>query len=140
MKPILTQIFVTLGVMFLLCILAFAYFFVTDPFNLKPMLFGSMVSPSQSGSTSVKETSEDTGTETGSTTTEAQAPQNTGFELSAEQKAALVAFGIDPSKISRVSPEQETCFIQVLGKERVEVIKAGAVPSMMEFFQAKACI
>lgn len=132
MKTFLTKIFLGLGVIFFILILIGTYLFVTDPYNLKPLLFGSPVK-TQTTKTDTTETKTSGTTTTGAATG--------GFQLSAEQKQALVAFGIDPATVpSSISPAQETCFINVLGNARVSEIKAGAVPSALEFFKAKSCI
>ena len=41
MKHLLNQIFVTLGVIFFILIIIATYFFITDPYNLKPLIFES---------------------------------------------------------------------------------------------------
>lgn len=133
MKTFLTKIFLGLGVIFFILILIGTYFFITDPYNLKPLLFGSPVKTQTTKTDTTETKTSDTATATGATTG--------GFQLSAEQKQALVAFGIDPATVpSSISPAQETCFINVLGNARVSEIKAGAVPSALEFFKAKSCI
>jgi hypothetical protein len=60
--------------------------------------------------------------------------------LSSSQADALKSFGIDPSVVSSISPEQEACFTAQLGAERVAEIKAGATPSAGDFFNAKSCL
>jgi len=136
MKKILTQIFVALGVIFLILILIGVYFFVTDPFNLKPLLFGTVPVKTQTQNTPVVETTAITPDTPAVATTPAG-----GFQLSNAQKQALTAFGIDPATVpSSINPKQETCFISVLGQARVTEIKAGAVPNALEFLKAKSCI
>ncbi len=140
MKSILTQVFVSLGVIFLIVILFGLYFFVTDPFNIKPMLMGG------TGGTPNAQTAKIDTTQTSNSTTgsEAGVPATTatgGFALSDAQKQALLNFGIDPAAVpSNISTEQEACFVAVLGAARVAEVKNGAVPSAFEFFKAKACI
>lgn len=64
-----------------------------------------------------------------------------GFELSSAQMEALVSLGIDPEAVpSTISAEQETCFVEELGPQRVEEIKAGDVPNALEFVKARSCI
>jgi hypothetical protein len=143
MKHILTQIFVTLGVIFLICIVVGAYFFVSDPLNLKPLIFGTTVSVQREAKNPPATTGSLTGTvtETSAEGTRERVQTEGGFTLSPAQKQALVAFGIDPATVpSSMSLEQETCFVGVLGEARVGEIKAGAVPSAIEFFKAKGCI
>jgi hypothetical protein len=134
MKNILTQIFITLGVIFLILIMIGVYFFVTDPYNLKPLLFGNDVVNTQVKNTNGVES------KAASATNETTAASG-GFALSASQKQALVNLGIDPTKVpSSISPTQESCFVSVLGEARVSEIKTGAVPNAIEFLKAKSCI
>jgi hypothetical protein len=83
MKSILTQIFVGLGVLFLILILFALYFFITDPFNIKPMLFGSSGSGTQTEKTTVTTTKTLDSTGTSEVTTSATG----GFELSLPNKS-----------------------------------------------------
>lgn len=141
MKHFITQFFVVLGVIFLILLFIGIYFFVTDPYNLKPLLFGGSA-PMQSTSAPVTESQSnaDTDTSTSSTTTVEQ-QASAGFELSDAQVQALISLGLDPSAVpSSISPEQEACFVGVLGEARVAEIKAGAVPSAFELLKAKPCI
>jgi hypothetical protein len=130
MKNFFTQIFVALGIIFLVLILAGVYFFITDPFNLKPMIFGTE---------SNKVMPTDDGTNTGGADTSTGGV--TGFQLSEEQKQALADLGIDPDAVpTTISAEQEACFVSALGASRVSEIKAGAVPNPFEFMKAKSCV
>lgn len=135
MKKILAQIFIALGVIFLILIIGGVGFFITDPYNLKPMLFGNgavKVQPNNSADTAP----------TNKATTESTATTATGgFQLSDAQRQALISLGVDPAAVpSSISVEQETCFVSVLGEARVTEIKGGAVPNALEFFKAKSCI
>jgi hypothetical protein len=139
MKNALLYFFASLGVVFSFVLIGLAYFYVTDPYNLKPLFFGSGAMPvaqdqeyRDNGSTDVS-----SNTETGTSSVQASG----GFTLSSAQKQALIDLSIDPASVpTNVSPEQERCFVGVLGEARVGEIKAGAVPSAMEFFRAKACV
>lgn len=120
MKKILNIVFVTLGIIFLILILIGAYFFIADPLNLKPLLFG--------------EKAEVTGTKTTGT------DSNT-IQLSATQEKALETFGINPDQVpTEISAEQRVCFEAALGEARVVEIMAGATPSALDYFKAKDCI
>lgn len=135
MKNIFTQIFVTLGVIFLILILVGAYFFVTDPYNLKPLFFGSERVNTQVKSTNTPEA------KVTATTSASKATVSGGFTLSLTQKQALINLGIDPASVpTTISATQESCFVSVLGEARVAEIKTGAVPNAIEFFKAKSCI
>lgn len=122
MKKFLTIFFVTLGVIFFILILGAVYLFVFDPLHLGPILFGS--------------------------TADIQLQDNNGSAktdthplLSETQEKTLETFGIDPARIpSEITPSQEKCFENKLGKARVEEIKAGDSPTAVEFFTAKECI
>lgn len=123
MKKFFTIFFVTLGVIFSIIILIVIYLFVADPFKIKPLLFGS---PAKTQSVTNSETT---------------SKVNSG--LSDTQKKALEAVGINPATLpspSSITPAQEACFTQKLGATRVAEIKAGATPSAVEIFTAKACL
>lgn len=121
MKKIVTIFFVTLGVIFFCIILLGVYFFVFDPFELKPLFHGA---PAQH-------------TETSS----ADEMSDAHPALNESQERALESVGVDPASLpTSITPEQEVCFEAVLGTERVEEIKAGAMPTATEFFRARDCI
>lgn len=114
----------TLGVIFFLIILSGVYFYVADPLQLKPLLFGN-------------DATEATTTRTTASTSET----TSDVRLSESQEKALETFGIDPADVpSDITPEQEACFIETLGEERVAEIQAGDSPTATEFFKAKDCI
>lgn len=116
MKKVLNIFFVTLGVIFFLLILVATYFYITDPLNLKPIIFG------------------DDGQQT-ETTSDAHP------YLSEEQEATLETFGIDPADVpSEITEEQEVCFEEKLGEERVAEIEAGDSPTAAEYFKARECM
>lgn len=113
-------------------IFALGYFFVTDPFNVKPMLFGSS---SQNTAHPSSATSDTSGIQGDSASTA------NGSVFSDTQVKALETFGIDPTTLpSSITPEQEACFVEKLGQPRVDEIKAGGSPTAMEFFKAKDCV
>ena len=117
MKKFFTIFFVVLGVIFFTLILAAVVFFIVDPFGLKPMLFG------------------------GDATSETSATKDAHPLLSESQEKVLETFGIDPAKVpSTITPEQEACFVEKLGEERVAEIKGGDSPTAAEYFKAKDCI
>lgn len=140
MKHIATQIFVTLGVIFLILILIGVYFFVTDPYGLKPLIFGGSV-PTQSTSVSAQSESENTSENSDGSASDEEEASAGGFELSDAQVEALISLGIDPASVpSSISAEQEACFVSALGEERVAEIRVGAVPSALELLKAESCI
>lgn len=135
MKHILNQIFVVLGVLFLIQLVALTFFFITDPYNLRPLLFGSdsAFSFPDGGGADNGGGTDDSGTGANAT--------GGGFTLSPAQKQALVNVGIDPGAVpNSISAEQESCFVGVLGEARVGEIRNGAVPNAIEFAKAKSCI
>ena len=140
MKKILNTFFVTLGIIFFVLIIMGAYFFVTDPYNLKPLIFGT--GPTVPVTAVTKASDAVTAPKANDAATETAPASNTGgFSLSGPQKQALVGLGIDPAAVPTIiSPEQETCFVTALGAPRVAEIKAGAVPNALEFAKAKSCI
>jgi hypothetical protein len=61
--------------------------------------------------------------------------------LNESQKTALETFGIDPASLpTSISPEQEACFIELIGVGRVEEIKAGDTPTVTEIFRGRGCL
>lgn len=119
MKKVLTVFFVTLGVIFFILILVGTYFFVTDPLELRPLLFGTNETEQLEGTTETDKNP----------------------LLSEEQEQALETFGIDPASVpSEITPEQEQCFEAELGEERVDEIRAGASPKPTEFFKTEHCL
>ena len=118
MKKFFNIFFVTLGVIFLIIILASIVFVITDPFNLKPLIFGG---------------------ESTQSTTDGNSDSHPLLNESQEQ--ALEKFGIDPAQVpSEITPEQEGCFVDKLGQARVDEIKAGDSPTATDYFKAKDCI
>jgi hypothetical protein len=107
---------------------------IADPFNVKPLLFPSgTVYESQSDGTSQSENGENIDSATG---TPDKHPA-----LTPSQEKALETFGIDPAAVpTEITPEQESCFIEILGEVRVGEIKAGDTPTATEFFRARGCI
>jgi hypothetical protein len=138
MNQTLNQILVVFGVIFLVLLIILGIFFIADPYNIKPLIFGSIP---KTITVQKEENPKEELSEVDNSTTTTETNNGGGFTLSTEQKQALVSFGIDPATVpSTISAEQEACFTAVLGASRVEQIKAGAVPSAVEFFKAKSCI
>lgn len=120
MKRFFTIFFVVLGVIFFILILTGLYLYLADPFDIKQLF----------------STAEKASTESGVETKSDQNPN-----LSPAQEKALETFGIDPATIpTSFTPSQEDCFVEKLGQERVDEIKAGSSPTPVEFYKAKSCI
>lgn len=118
MKKFLNIFFVTLGIIFFVLIFVSLYLYAIDFLNIR-----SLVSGSGSGETVTSD----------------------GVDkhplLNETQEAALEDFGVDPSNVpDQISSEQEACFREKLGDERVEEIKAGDTPNTIELLKAKDCI
>ncbi len=130
MKKFFTIFFVVLGVAFFVLLLILAYLFIFDPYNLKPFITGENT-PAKSIQTKSDSTSQ---------TSEVESNTESS-NLSPAQTKALETVGIDPGTLPQsFTAEQLLCFETILGKTRVEEIKAGATPSFSEFNQAKSCI
>lgn len=137
MKKILNLFFVTLGVIFFCLIIFASYLYIADPLNIKPLLKALQSSPT-------------TETVASSTSTNAQSPAEANAEtteedknpiLNSTQENALEIIGVDPASLpTSITPEQEACFVSILGQTRVDEIKAGNLPTATEFFQARGCI
>ncbi|MBM3257975.1 MAG: hypothetical protein FJZ05_02055 [Candidatus Nealsonbacteria bacterium] len=122
MKNILKIIFIILGVVFTMLVIAVIVFFVLDPFNLKPLLSNLFANLQTS------------------------LPASTGGSdkhpfLSEDQEKLLETIGVNPEGLpTEITPEMEKCFIETLGAERVKEIMEGAAPSPIDFFKAKGCL
>lgn len=67
--------------------------------------------------------------------------ENTPFNLSEEQKQALVAIGIDPAKIpTSITPTQRACFVDGLGEDKFNEVLNGAIPSTFDLAKVKSCL
>ncbi len=57
------------------------------------------------------------------------------------QLTALKTMGVDTSTLpNTLTTELEACFAAEIGSDRVAAIKAGDMPSMVEFLKAKKCL
>lgn len=132
-KTFFNNFFVTLGVLFVLILIALAYFFITDPYNLKPMLFGSPAA------TQTQKTAPPVETQSNASSTPIEADST--FILSDAQKQALINLGIDPATVpTTINPVQVLCFEEKLGAPRVAEIRTGSVPTTFELLKVKSCV
>lgn len=133
MKQTSTQTFIIFGIL-LLILIAFASYFLIPTTSTRGV--------SETDRTSATTVEAEGSAETQADTQEAnQAAVAGGFTLSENQVDALVSLGIDRASVpSTVSAEQETCFVETLGQDRVTEIKNGAVPSAIELMRAESCI
>ena len=135
-KNFFANFFMVLGILFAIIIALLIILFITDPYNLKPMFFGTggttQTTPRPQAPTPTSTTTSTAGTETAVDTT---------FTLSGPQKQALIELGIDPNSVPEtVSAEQVLCFEGKLGAPRVAEIRAGSVPSTFELIKVKSCV
>jgi hypothetical protein len=118
MKKFLNIFFVVLGVIFFILLIVGTYLFVADPYNIKPLIFGSPSSNSDSTATTDKNPN-----------------------LNATQEKALETFGVDPANVpSSFTPEQQVCFVSILGEARVNEIIKGATPTATEYLSVRSCL
>ena len=131
MKKFFSIFFTTLGVIFFIIILAGIYFFITDPLNLKPLIFNQ----------EENQKSTETDVDQAKTGLDNITEEDKNPALSPAQEKALETVGIESENIpSSFTPTQISCFENILGKERVMEIKAGDTPTATEFYKAKECI
>lgn len=133
MKKFFTIIFVSLGVIFSCLLLALAYFWIADPYNIKPFIYQS--------NTIGEDNKEINNTESSSSSASTDPSSGVPGGLTEGQQNALEMVGINPDILpSSLTPEQEQCFVQKFGQARVDEIKAGAVPTAMEVLSGKSCL
>ena len=139
MKNVTTHVLIVVGVILMVLLIIGIVLFATDAQGTRTFIFGGTAATQSSGAQPVSAQSQ--GATGAATSAETDTATPGGFELSNGQIEALVSLGIDPDAVpSSISAEQEACFIGELGEARVEEIKAGAVPSALEFMRAESCI
>ena len=128
MKKALNIFFVVLGIIFLCILIALGGVF----------LFIS----TQGGSSATMQETMNTVTGGEEAVSEsASAPTGGNPMLNESQEAVLETFGIDPASLpATITPEQEACFIEAIGADRVEEIKAGDTPTATEIFRGRGCL
>lgn len=141
MKKFFTIFFVTLGVIFFGLLICVAYLWVADPWGIKPFIISNGATKSMQSTVSPltgKDASNGANLDTTTTTSD---PNDKNPNLNSSQEDALQLIGIDPAGLpGNITPEQEVCFTEKLGIERVTAIKAGATPEVVELFKAKECL
>ncbi|OGH91431.1 MAG: hypothetical protein A2534_01680 [Candidatus Magasanikbacteria bacterium RIFOXYD2_FULL_39_9] len=122
MKKFLQIFFTTLGVIFFLLILGGVYFYVADPYGIKPIIKSFYQQPEP-------------------TTKQTSSPTDKNPLLSPTQEQALEKIGIDPAALpTNITPAMTTCFYEKLGTKRANEIKNGFQPTAADYFTARACL
>ena len=122
----LKYFFLTLGVIFFFILCGLGYFWITDPFNLRPVILEVINS---GGLQNVSTAFEDAGVSL-----------DRNPALNTTQEAALRSIGIDPATVpTSITPEMKECFTDKLGVLRVNEIVKGAQPTAIEVIQTKEC-
>lgn len=150
MGKMLQRFFVMLGIVFFLLLCGAAFFIITDPYNLRPvvqLLWNARVTiPANTGSATTTDTVPPqvggTDTTSGDTvgSTDASGTGVNTIALPQSQVEALQSVGIDPALIAQITPAQELCFVRILGQVRVTEIMAGAIPTTSEFLSVGECL
>ncbi len=113
MLQLFRYFFVTLGVIFFLLIIGALFVWFTDAWGVRSVVEFTLT------------------------------PKSISVDSSAgtsEQAQALEEAGLDMNLFSNLTPEQETCFTDRLGADRVAEIVAGAMPSPGEVLQGAPCL
>lgn len=131
---ILNRFFVFLGIIFFIIILSGLYLWITDPYDIKPILRGDLeeVQDSIDRNESIESTDENTNNSDNN---------DPNPLLDASQEAMLRSFGIDPASLpSEITPTMEACFVDKLGQARVDEIVGGDSPTASELMTARSCL
>ena len=119
---ILRIFFIALGVIFFLMIITGFYLYQTDFYGIKTIVN--------------YEKDQDTNNEGRQNDDEDKNPA-----LSAEQESQLENSGIDPAKVpTEITPEMEECFVEKLGEEKLEAIRAGEPPTVVDMMKIESCL
>lgn len=118
MRIILTYFFVTLGVIFFAIILFLVYAWHANVWGVQ-----NFVSFVQSEPLPME-----------------PAGESGGSGASTEQQSALEEYGLDESTFTNLSDEQEACFTENLGEDRVAEILDGAMPTLTEITTGAECL
>lgn len=135
MKKFITSFFVVLGVVFFVILLALAYLWFADPFELRPLIdsYRSPISVSSVATSSAPANE--------SAPSEAATVDDKNPNLTPAQANALEFIGVDVTALpDSITPDQLACFTRVLGAPRVAEIQSGAAPTPIEILKAKECI
>ncbi len=120
MKKALNIFFVSLGVLFLVILLAVGYIYITDTYGIRSLL-------NNSNATDVVNEGE------------VQVSDDNPL-ISDSQEVVLKKVGIDPAKLpSNITAEMEVCFEDKLGADRAQQIKDGDSPTATDFFKTQDC-
>ncbi len=114
-----------LGVIFFVLLIGGVWFYIADPYELRPLIESLRSVPAP--------------VESDSATNESAPAQNP--KLSPAQNAALETVGINPAAMpTSFTPEQRACMLEAVGSARAEAILGGAAPTAEEFVKARACL
>ncbi|MFP4514656.1 MAG: hypothetical protein ACLFNO_01465 [Parcubacteria group bacterium] len=120
--------FIILGVIFFLMIISGFYLYQSDFYGIKTIM------NYEKESASVPEIDNDVNSNSNEAETEEP-------NLSPEQEAQLESIGIDPATaLSEITPEMEECFVEELGEEKVEAIRAGEPPTVVDMMKIESCL
>ncbi|MFH1667510.1 MAG: hypothetical protein ABH884_00595 [Candidatus Komeilibacteria bacterium] len=121
MKKFFKGLLICFGILFIIEIIAIAYLWFADPFDLRKYLeFGATLAMP-----SVTSTQNDTGSNS---------------VMNSAQEAALDSFGIDASVVQNIDAATQKCLTDAVGQARAKEIIDGAAPNAVDFFKAKDCL
>ncbi len=132
MKKFIQTIFILLGVIFFILIVAGIYLYVADPFKIKPIInnLTEQSVPTKKEIIPSKQTD-----------TTNNAAVNKSLILTPSQIQTLQKIGVNPNIIpTSISPAMEQCFYDKLGVNRADEIKGGAQPTAVDVFKIRSCI
>jgi len=122
MKKFLQIFFIVLGIIFFIIIIAGAYLYVADPYEIK-----SLIKSLTEQTTPIKQ--------------EKGVVVDKNPLLSPTQEQMLEKVGIDPSTLpTKITPAMEQCFYDKLGNKRANEIKGGSDPTPGDYFLARSCL
>lgn len=125
---ILNGFFVTLGIIFIILLIAIAYLWIVDPLEIKSAL--------PAGVSPISAIKVITGTNEAVIDNVDKNPL-----LDEQQEAQLESLGVDPATLpTQITPAMEQCLLDAVGNARAQEIVNGATPNTADFFKARHCL
>lgn len=132
-----------LAIIFLVLIIALVLIFFANPFGLRTKIISGIINnyiSSQMDNVSTG-TSTDMSSTTPATGLQTATSSDKNLLLNPQQEQQLQNMGVNIDQLPKtITPGMESCFVAILGVQRVNEIINGSSPTTFEFFRVKDCL